>query len=567
MQKLVASSTETRDASNRFIALNSSLGQVSIDLVGVPRVTAPCGQDLTPRGVRKRAILGMVALSPNNAVSRRWLEVMLWPESDSARASASLRQAIAGIRREFSEKYDVLKSDRLDVGLDRSRVRVDVLDSQELAFKKLLAGRDLLEGIDISSEDFEDWLRQERSTLTAQAENAKPDDHCGKATASEPPQVRTVQKPLIVAETQSGQSAIEMFVAECIVGQLGQTATQLIRTDFRVLDDRYGPVVQSPSSSCLIRVQELNGKTYVLLRLSDRMSGRMYWNRRSRVEVDEDESIFDAAASLATEAAEVFATKDANSSELQIANAMAVAAIDDIFSFDPQRLLAAQDKLTKSNEIDPHAPRPALCALAKAFSALEDPGCNREDLKDIVRPLIEQSRQLDPSNPIALAFLADVADHVFDDIETAMGLAKSAIRSNAGFGYAYASLSAMELLQGQADNALASARKAHSQLSNTSLEILSLMRLCVASMNAGLTIEAMDAAQRAADLAPLSCPPLRHLYALKLAIGDRAGARSVLKRLRTVEPEFSMKRLREDLGYPSPSIRRMGYHKLPDVDL
>lgn len=538
---------------------------ITIDLIGVPRVTGPCGRDLTPRGMRKRAIIGMVALSPNQTVSRRWLEAMLWPESDATRASASLRQAIAGIRRVFSDDYDVLNSDRLDIRLDSNRVHVDVLNAPDTAFRKIRSGRDLLEGIDISSDEFEDWLRQERASFSAQAENENSPVSKDQAEIAHPA-VRMLKKPLLIAETSGGQNAIELFVADCILGQVGQTATELIRADFRVHGDRSEPVVHSPSSTCSIRVQDMGARTFILVRLTDRMTGRLFWHRRAEVDTDDSESVFDAAASLATEAAEAFAVRDTNASEAQIANALAISAIEDIFSFDPKRLAAAQGKLSRSNKIDPHAPRPALCALAKAFAALEDPDCDRQDLQDMVRPLIEESRRLDRKNPIALAFLADVFDHVFDDPETAMGLAKCAIRANPGFGYAHAGLSAMELLNGQISNALSSAQKAYRQLQNTSLEVLSLMRLCVASMNAGKETEAMDAAQRAADLAPFSCPPLRHVYALKLAGGDHVGARAVLKRLKAIEPEFSMRRLRDDPSYPGSSIRRMGYHKIPDVE-
>lgn len=549
----------------RVVSNRSVKAAIQIDLIGVPRVTGPCGRDLTPRGMRKRAILGMLALSPNQTVSRRWLEAMLWPESDAARASASLRQAIAGIRRSFSNDYDVLNSDRLDIRLDRNRVRVDVLNAPQRAFEKMRSGRHLLEGIDISSDEFEDWLRQERAALSAQAETsdgANKGDPADVAFSA----LRVAEKPLLIAETGGGQSEIELFVADCIVGQIGQTATELMRTDFRVYNDQSEPLVHSPSSTCSIRVQAISNRTFIVVRLTDRLSGQLFWHRRAEIDTVDSESVFDAAASLATEAAEAFAIRDTKASEVQIANALAISAIEDIFSFDPKRLTAAQGKLVQSNQIDPHAPRPALCALAKAFSALEEPDYDRKDLQDLVMPLIEESRSLDQKNPVALAFLADVFDHVFDDPETAMGLAKRAIQANPGFGYAHAGLSAMELLNGQISNAFSSAQKAYRQLRNTSLEVLASMRLCVASMNAGETTTAMNAAQRAADLAPFSCPPLRHLYALKLASGDQLGARTVLKRLKAIEPEFSMRRLRDDPSYPGSSIRRMGYHKLVDVE-
>lgn len=544
-----------------------SEGLVSIETIGVPHIVSDLGEDITPKGVRLRAILVVIALSPNKQANRRWLETMFWPDRSSDQASGSLRQALTSIRRSLGSYSDILKADRLDVTLDMHRVRVDLVDFPKTALEKLHAGRVLLEGTDIASDVFEDWLRQERSILQDRL------DRAGRGAGADPLDVKELlhrpipHYPVLFTEPQSSTASLENFLAEAICSQLAKTATSHIRTEVRLLDGLLAPSIVSPGSKCSIRVTGQNGVFHVIARLTEEPKGKVYWFRQVTLDDTCSEAVIDAAASLAQEATEAFAACSAQASDAQKANGLATQALEDIFSFDPDRIKAADEKLSLANELDPYAPRPALQALGRAYHALEDPTCDREALKVEVDDLFNQSLALDSANPLALAFLADVQDLVFDDPQTALSFLSCALRNNPGIGYAYASLGALELRRGRTKEAQTAAIRAQRQLENTSMEVFSLMRLCVTNMNMGDISEASLAAQRAAELAPFSCPPLRHLYALRLSQGNEQGAREALVALRRMEPEFSMRQIREDPAFPAPSLRRMGFHQLTDVDL
>ncbi|MDJ0637683.1 MAG: hypothetical protein QNJ20_02525 [Paracoccaceae bacterium] len=560
-----------------------SAERLMIETIGVPRVTDGNGDDVTPVGSRNRAILVILALSPRMTVGRRWLEALLWSDRNAEQASGSLRQALSSIRSRLGGAKDLLCASRTDVWLRSDAVTVDLIDAPGDVLGRLKSGREFLEGIDIASEGFEDWLRQERAWLhdkvdTALLDRAESDSAklgmVGPGTprlAAEPGvSVReALDLPILYLAANSGVSpdSLAQFLTDTISAQLTQTATCHFRADVRAADGTFRPKIISPGAHFVIRVTKVNDEYAALARMLEQPTGKVFWSRQIFIDIQDNQAMIDVAASLATEASEAMAARRIVASSAQTANAMAAEALGDVFSFDPDRLRSAISTLAHANDLDPHAPRPALRALALAFLALETRTEDTEELRAEAAELIRQSQALDAGNALALSFLADVQDLVFEDSQTALSYAKCALHSNPGIGYAYASLGALELRRGDAQAALSAANRAQRQLVNSSLEVFSLMRLCVANMTT-LNFEAAErAAQRAAELAPTSQPPLRHLYALRLRSKDEAGAREALTALRRLDPTFSMRFLRENPYFPAATLRSLHLHKLKDVDL
>lgn len=551
--------------------------KLHIETIGVPRIADQDGTNLTPVGSRNRAIPVIIALSPRMTVGRRWLEAMLWSDRSAEQASGSLRQCLATIRRQFRSCADLLCANRTDIWMRQEDITVDLIDTPEEAVRRLQSGRDFLEGIDIGSEGFEDWLRQERASLrdrldvTKSTTAARPaicftDDFASQA---EPPPKPPPDIPVLYVDPRLDlhSEKLELFLADTISTQLTRTAMCHFRSDIRSLDGNVVPVIVTPDARFTIRVTSVNSEYAVLARMTEEPVSRLFWSRQVFIDGADTQAMIDTAAALATEASEAVAARQLDASSIQRANVLAADALGDVFSFDPDRLLKAIGTLTEANDLDPHAPRPALKALALAFLALEtndtDPDQRRAEVTDLLR----QSEAIDPTNALAISFLADVQDLVFEDPQTALAYAKRALRSNPGIGYAYASLGALELRRGEAQAALNAANRAQRQLTNSSLEVFSLMRLCVANMTTSNFDAAEHAAQRAAELAPNSQPPLRHLYALRLRRGNAQAAGETLKALQRLDPSFSMQFLRENPDFPAATIRQLDLHKLKDVEL
>lgn len=97
---------------------------------------------------RGQAMIAYLACQPGMRAERSRIADLLWSDRSEAQAKASLRQELSLLRRCLPE--GVLEADRQAVWLVREHVR---LEPGRGAF---------LEGFDLPSEGFEDWLRVER---------------------------------------------------------------------------------------------------------------------------------------------------------------------------------------------------------------------------------------------------------------------------------------------------------------------------------------------------------------------------------------------------------------------
>lgn len=118
-------------------------------------LTGPDGAALLPGGTKERAILATLLVAPGFRRSRRWLQALLWADSDGEKGAASLRQSIARLRRALAPAGGLLMSDRLSVWLSGRQI---------LVLPRERTTETLFEGLDLGEEAFEDWLRDERQS-------------------------------------------------------------------------------------------------------------------------------------------------------------------------------------------------------------------------------------------------------------------------------------------------------------------------------------------------------------------------------------------------------------------
>jgi DNA-binding SARP family transcriptional activator/TolB-like protein len=149
---------------------------LSLCLLGEPRIQV--GEDQKPVTVASRktvALLGILALSPNAAMSREELVALLWGDRFDQQGRQSLRQALYSLRKALGEICnDAISMDGEIIGLNRDMVSVDVWEFERLANQDdeaslsaaaaLYRGR-LLSGIQIRDSEFETWLSSERQRL------------------------------------------------------------------------------------------------------------------------------------------------------------------------------------------------------------------------------------------------------------------------------------------------------------------------------------------------------------------------------------------------------------------
>ncbi|PBC11330.1 BTAD domain-containing putative transcriptional regulator [Mesorhizobium sp. WSM3859] len=153
-----------------------------LDLLGGFRFTSREGEALDVPGRKNRALLGILAVAPNQEATRSKLASFLWGDRGDEQARNSLRQALTAIRRDLSALGTdalILVGDR--VALNPRFVTTDVTefiaasasrDVVELRQATVLYAGAFLDGLGAAGNAFEDWLRETRADLSTRAINA-----------------------------------------------------------------------------------------------------------------------------------------------------------------------------------------------------------------------------------------------------------------------------------------------------------------------------------------------------------------------------------------------------------
>lgn len=122
------------------------------------------GSEIPGLSRRAQALLAYLSQQPEMRAERGFLADLLWSDRSEEQARASLRQELSVLRKKIDPQ--ILDADRQFVRLDPALVTVDGKGRGEF-----------LQGFDLGSEGFEDWLREQRS--------AAPDEASSKAEPAE----------------------------------------------------------------------------------------------------------------------------------------------------------------------------------------------------------------------------------------------------------------------------------------------------------------------------------------------------------------------------------------------
>jgi hypothetical protein len=134
-------------------------GRLRLCLFGRFALTDANGACRAPKGAKAQALIAMVVKSETGSLGRLWLQKKLWANSDSDRASVSLRQALSEVRRALGPAREVLIADRRSVSLDLAII--DLVPRQ--------GHQEFLEGSRLGNRDhvLAKWLDRERNGTKA----------------------------------------------------------------------------------------------------------------------------------------------------------------------------------------------------------------------------------------------------------------------------------------------------------------------------------------------------------------------------------------------------------------
>jgi TolB-like protein len=132
----------------------SSPPTLTLYLTGPFAARDGAGTDIAGLSRRGQALLAVLSRQPGMRAERGYLADLLWSDRSEQQSRASLRQELSVLKRNLPG--GVLESDRQMVRLDPARVGVETHRPGEF-----------LQGFDLASEGFEDWLRRCRAETFA----------------------------------------------------------------------------------------------------------------------------------------------------------------------------------------------------------------------------------------------------------------------------------------------------------------------------------------------------------------------------------------------------------------
>jgi tetratricopeptide (TPR) repeat protein len=525
-----------------------------IRLVGVFEVRGEDGHDCTPRGAKARAILAMLCQTPDRRRARRWLESRLWSDRGAEQASGSLRQALMEIRKSLGSEADRLETDRDMVRL--SGATTDLETSPDDAAKALQAGREFLEGIDIIDKGFEEWLREERARVEGGLGIRRP-------VQARLPLAATARLPFIIrlGGLPAGMGA---FAGRALADAIGRLLAEFAHIDvYGASGTPIPPDLPREGMELHVEGAEIRDRVHVLVSLSSVASGRIIWNQRAAIPLAEADFI--GAGDLPPL---VFQAADAALSHFPLlaecqdgprrANALISTALTEMFSYDGDRLLAADRMLVEAGEIASSARIHAWRCLVRQIMYVERTDADHPHLLAEVDEFSRKALELSKANPLVLSLVGLARVMVEQNADAGSILARDAVALSPYNAHAHLAHSVALSRAGDDAGALEAARRGAEIAARTAHVHWWEAASGLVAMRCENYAAAIAHYEAAHYRAPGFRAAMRHLLFLYLWAGEREKAARVHHALLRAEPDFSLDRILHEPGYPAVTLRRSG---------
>mgnify|MGYP001627812500 CR=1 FL=1 len=415
---------------------------LTLHLHGPLRIEGASG--LSRRG---QALLAVLARQAGMRAERAWLADLLWSDRSEDQARASLRQELSVLRRALPD--GVLEADRQAVWLDPARVMV--AREGQGAF---------LQGFDLASEGFEDWLRDARNAVPSQAPGA--------------PMVPTQDQPMlaVLPFREFGAAEADMFadgVVEEITGALSRSH------DVRVIARQSafalrGQGLDAPQSAVKLgahyliegSVRRAGERVRIAVQLVRGEDGQLVWSERFD---DRQDDLFDLLDRIAAQvagqivpnlrAAEI-ARARARPSQDRTAYDLMLTALPHFWAHRAGENVKAIALLDKALQHQPdHAPAMAYKAWCHAhqccYTWTTDGRLDREAAADLVTRAAPRVQD----NPAALVALSAASGLALNDFKRAKGLVDRALTLDPNNAWGWLRLGWTSIYVGEFDTGMA----------------------------------------------------------------------------------------------------------------
>ncbi len=542
-----------------------------IYVLGTMSVVANGDVPVTPRGKKARALLALLAMAPRGQRTRVWLRDKLWSMSDEKKSSTNLRQTVFELRRDLGKcASQALVIDRTTIGINLARVWVDAREIAERPelFRALALSPDtqLLEGLDVGDEEFEDWLQMERQIWYDKALGfAKAAPHA-PAARPKPAVPREPERSVIhealpafslgyLPNIQHGCDAMTRHLADNILEGIAKNLREL--EPIAIFDFR-DTTMQSDSlrNACeaeyyvRIRTLQLRDTISITFFLYRAVNMGLEWSQSIQAPlrdvVDNNGGLISGFISQNVDrlAQSLFLGSRSTPRGMECTNSVGFAALNMMFRLDDQALANSSALLESANRERPNSIYPALQAYLLSFKVGENLGTVQHGETSLVRKLITSTVGEGPFNSMSLACLGHVIGYVFNDHVVAAELLERALRLNPDQAFVWDHYALHKLYIGDRDAAFAAAKRAVQLGAYSPIRFSYDTTLCMAATLNGNFETAVIAGRSALGKQPRFAAALRYLTASYGHLGRMDDARETCKRLLQIDPDFEHPEIR-----------------------
>ena len=531
----------------------------SIHLAGRVRVVSSDGTECPVRGRRGRGILAVLALSPDMTRARTILQEMFWPNRSTA--AGSLRSELYNLRRDLGRCGDILDSDPSNVWLLSDRVRVDVADFDAVGWSREWGGTPprLMEDLDLDH-DFDHWRVEQQSIFEdrflaalSQESSALPD--ASNSGLKGPPVVRIVNP-------EAGEDGTSRFSALMV--------SEAVWRGMR----EYGGVVLTGDTNrpvdleISIAVRTTGNRTSVVIFLTDVASGVGVWSAGRDFEGGLERFAGTSEFRLfVNEAAYVCVSSIARLARYdRQAVTNTLRAVDLMMRADPALYDQADTLLQHSFAIDGDAIHLAWRAYLRTFMRAENVGSDTSAIRMEAEALSRKALEIGSQNSLVLALVSHVHSFILQNPASGYDLAERALACNPANPFALAYMGRAKSYMGDHETAFRLTSEARRIAGPVPYRHTLDFMAGVAALLSGRHDEAIHLGEVAISQVTAYRAPMRYLLPLYANLGKRQEARRILDRIRLLEPNFSIDRLKDE-AYPNAAVRQADLLDFSQIDL
>ena len=401
--------------------MRSPIEKVRIRIIGPFGMSKSTGDDCTPNGRKACAILALLALAPENKRTRVWIQDKLWSTRGKEQGAASLRQSLSEIRRALGPDRDCLVADTYLVSLDRSRVAIDLDNMAGLCNSVIGQSVEILEGLDVGDQEFEEWLRDERQRLRKQGMATSTAARLtGSFDRTNLPESKPALSRLLLNRTVKCASGDSSILADSLLDSIAKSITEL--GGAKVFDRRVEEADLSVSDSrrdlqntlaLHSEVVESNGNRIVRLALLQLPENSSVWSSTLPVRGDgmpdlNDPNLLRCVNLVVSIATDQFIKARADDSDRTLSSALCYSGILHLFRLGKINFETADHLFARAFEVEPRGIHLAWRAYLRTFLLAERQYTCRQTIDAEAFDLMRRALEMEPYN----SYVASLSAHV-----------------------------------------------------------------------------------------------------------------------------------------------------------